>query len=77
MRVDDALKINPIVLLAAAVAIAAALTWVVPAGEYMRQADAVTGRTLVVPGTYHRVDASPVSPAGNVRRDSPRVCGCG
>jgi uncharacterized ion transporter superfamily protein YfcC len=44
----------------ACIAIAAALTWIVPAGEYARRDDPVTGRAVVVPGTYARVAASPV-----------------
>ncbi len=44
------------------VAIAAALTWLVPAGEYERIVDAATGRTVAVAGTYHAVPAAPVGP---------------
>lgn len=53
---------HPFVLLLAGVAFAAALTWVVPAGTYERREDEATGREVVVPGTYERVDASPVGP---------------
>ena len=53
---------HPLVLLGIAVFIAAGLTWVLPAGEFQRQNDPVTGRTVVVPGTYHEVTASPVGP---------------
>ena len=53
---------HPFVLLLAGVGIAAALTWVLPAGAYDRRTDEVTGREVVVPGTYHRVEASPVGP---------------
>ncbi len=51
---------HPVILLLGCVAIAAALTWVVPAGVYDRKDDPVTGRALVVAGTYHRVDPAPV-----------------
>ncbi len=51
---------HPVVLLLGCVAIAAALTWVVPAGAYDRRDDPVTGRAVVVPGTYHSVEAAPV-----------------
>ena len=51
---------HPVILLLGCVAIAAALTWVVPAGVYDRREDPVTGRALVVAGTYHRVDPAPV-----------------
>jgi uncharacterized ion transporter superfamily protein YfcC len=50
------------VLLGGAVVVAAALTWVLPAGEYTRENDATTGRTIVVAGTYHAVPAAPVGP---------------
>lgn len=53
---------HPLLLLLGAVAVAAALTWVLPAGEYEREEDAATGRTVVVAGTYHRVERAPVGP---------------
>lgn len=53
---------HPIVLLLGAVIIAALFTWILPAGEYTRQADAATGRQVVVPGTYHTVESAPVGP---------------
>lgn len=55
---------HPFVLLLGTVCIAAALTWVIPAGEYQRRTDAATGREVVVAGTYARVEASPVRPMG-------------
>ncbi len=51
---------HPIVLLLGAVITAALFTWGLPAGEYTRQADAATGRQVVVPGTYHTVERAPV-----------------
>ena len=53
---------HPIVLLILGVAICAALTWVLPAGEYDRRDDPDTGRRVVIAGTYHRVPAAPVGP---------------
>jgi uncharacterized ion transporter superfamily protein YfcC len=53
---------HPFVLLLGAVFIAAALTWVIPAGQYERRPDAQSGRDVVVAGTYHRVEAAPVRP---------------
>jgi len=53
---------HPVVLLLAGIAIAALLTWLLPAGEYDRRDDPGTGRSLVVAGTYHRVEAAPVGP---------------
>jgi uncharacterized ion transporter superfamily protein YfcC len=51
---------HPLVLLMGAVALAAASTWVLPAGEFSRRENAATGRIVVVPGTYETVDAAPV-----------------
>ena len=41
---------------------AALLTWILPAGQYDRRDDPVTGRRVVVAGTYHPVQGSPVGP---------------
>ena len=53
---------HPLALLAICIALAAMLTWVLPAGRYERREDAATHRSVVVPGTYQRVPASPVGP---------------
>ncbi len=53
---------HPLALLVACIAIAAALTYVLPAGRYQRRDDPATGRSIVVPGTYARVAPQPVSP---------------
>jgi uncharacterized ion transporter superfamily protein YfcC len=53
---------HPVVLLGAAVVVAAALTWILPAGEFDRRDDPGTGRRVVVAGTYHRVEPAPVGP---------------
>jgi len=53
---------HPFILLLCTVVVAAALTWVLPAGAYDRQPDPATGRELVVQGTYHRIDPAPVGP---------------
>ena len=53
---------HPLVLLLACLAVAAAASWIVPAGAYERREDAALERTVVVPGTYHRVDPAPLSP---------------
>ncbi len=37
----------------------AALSWVVPAGEYTRVMNEQLGKEVPVPGTYHHVDANP------------------
>lgn len=53
---------HPLTLLVLCVAIAALLTWALPAGEYERREDAAAGREVVVAGTYHAVQPSPVGP---------------
>jgi len=53
MRAPDALLIISVVLL-----LAVLLTWIVPAGEFQRTK--VGSRTVVVPGTYQSVEATPV-----------------
>lgn len=52
---------HPLVLLFGCVVLAALASWVLPAGEYAREVDEATGRTVVVAGTYRAVDPAPVS----------------
>jgi uncharacterized ion transporter superfamily protein YfcC len=53
---------HPLTLLVGCVFVAAALTWVLPAGRFERREDPATGRRVVVAGTYTRVEARPVGP---------------
>jgi uncharacterized ion transporter superfamily protein YfcC len=53
---------HPLTLLVACILLAAALSWVLPAGEFQRREDPATGRSVVVPGTYARVEGTPVGP---------------
>ncbi|HEX7792908.1 MAG TPA: hypothetical protein VF456_01095 [Vicinamibacterales bacterium] len=53
---------HPLVLMLGGIAIAAALTWILPAGEFDRRDDPVTGRKIAVAGSYHRVEPQPVGP---------------
>lgn len=53
---------HPLTLLVACTLLAAAATYVVPAGEYERRDDPATGRSVAVAGTYHRVPQHPVGP---------------
>ena len=55
---------HPLALLTGCIALAAAMTWLLPASQYQRRHDDVTGREVVVPGTWHAVPAAPVSPFG-------------
>jgi uncharacterized ion transporter superfamily protein YfcC len=52
---------HPLVLLTGFILLAMLLSYVLPAGEFARHADAATGRDVVAPGSYHRVPATPVS----------------
>ena len=51
---------HPLVLLSGAVFLAAAASWILPAGQYDRMEDLATGRTVVVSGTFHDVEPAPV-----------------
>jgi len=53
---------HPLTLLTACILAAAIGSHLLPAGQYERRADPVTGREVVVAGTYHRVESSPVGP---------------
>lgn len=53
---------HPMTLLLACIVLAMALSWVLPAGEFARRDDAATGRSIVVPGTYHAVPSAAVGP---------------
>lgn len=53
---------HPLTLLVGCVLLAAALTWLLPAGEYQRREDPATGRSVVVAGTYRQVESHPVTP---------------
>jgi len=53
---------DPLVLLSACILLAALASWVLPAGEFDRREDPATGRMVVVAGSYHAVEPSPVGP---------------
>ncbi|GAA4504863.1 YfcC family protein [Hymenobacter ginsengisoli] len=53
---------HPLVLLTLFIILAAALSYVLPAGQFARRPNAATGREVVVPGSYERVPSTPVSP---------------
>lgn len=55
-------NLNPLTLLFALVLIVSLLTYIIPAGEYDRVIDEESGRTLVVPGTYHTIESNPATP---------------
>jgi uncharacterized ion transporter superfamily protein YfcC len=51
---------HPLALLTGCVLLAAVASYVLPAGEFDRRQDEATGRTVVVAGTYHEVERTPV-----------------
>ena len=53
---------HPLVLLVGFILLAAALSYVLPAGVFARHPDPATGRAVVVAGSYHRVAAAAVGP---------------
>ena len=53
---------DPLVLMSACILVAMAASWVLPAGEFDRVENEATGRMVVVPGSYHAVEQSPVNP---------------
>jgi uncharacterized ion transporter superfamily protein YfcC len=53
---------HPLTLMVGCILIAAALSYLLPAGQFERRDDPVTGRRVVVAGTYHRVEPAPVRP---------------
>jgi uncharacterized ion transporter superfamily protein YfcC len=53
---------HPLTLLVGCVLVAAALTWILPAGKFQRREDPATGRSVVVAGTYAKVQQHPVGP---------------
>ena len=55
---------HPLALLAGGIALAAILTWVLPAGQYDRRFSPAAGREVVVAGTFHSVEPARVTPLG-------------
>ena len=53
---------HPLSLLFVCVAVAAASTWVLPAGQYDRHKDEATGRDVVTAGSYRPALPNPISP---------------
>jgi uncharacterized ion transporter superfamily protein YfcC len=51
---------HPLILLLGCLLAAALLSHILPAGRYERRDDPATGRSVVVPGTYHGVPQAPV-----------------
>ncbi|MDE6898102.1 MAG: hypothetical protein K2P16_02440 [Lawsonibacter sp.] len=49
-------------LLGGLILLAAALTWLIPAGSYDRVLDEATGQTVVVPDSFTLTEPTPVAP---------------
>ncbi len=53
---------NTLVIIFTLIVIACAMTWIIPAGEFGRVKDVVTGRKVVDAASFHWVEKSPVNP---------------
>ncbi len=53
---------HPLSLLFVCIAVAACLTWILPAGQYDRHKDEATGRDVVTAGSYEATLPNPISP---------------
>jgi uncharacterized ion transporter superfamily protein YfcC len=53
---------HPFLLLLYAIIVATALTWIIPSGSFDRVLDPELGAEVVVAGSYHAVESSPVGP---------------
>ena len=53
---------HPLTLLTGCILASAICSYLLPAGQYDRREDPVTGRQVVVAGTYHHVEQRPVGP---------------
>ena len=51
-----------LLVLTALLLLAAALTWLIPAGSYARVFHEASGQTVVVPGSFSYGEPSPVAP---------------
>lgn len=51
---------HPLVLLLLCIIVAAIASYIVPAGQFDREINELTGREVVVPGSFHKVESNPV-----------------
>ena len=63
------IELNAFVIIFCIMIFCALLTWIIPAGQFETAFDEVTGRDLVVPGTYQQIESTPVhiGRSGNVQ----------
>lgn len=52
---------HPLALLVGGILLAAAFTWILPAGEYQRRDDPATHKSVVINGTYHHIEPAPLN----------------
>ena len=52
---------EPLVLLMGCIALASLFTYLIPAGAFNRKLDALSGKEVVVPGSFHYVESQPVN----------------
>lgn len=55
-------ELNAFVIILAIMLLCAILTWIIPAGSFERVYDELTGRELVIPGTFQSMEGDPVGP---------------
>ena len=51
-----------LIILGIIIIIATVMTWIVPAGSYDRYLDEASGKELIDPTSFHRVEQTPVNP---------------
>lgn len=56
------IELNAFAIIFCIMIFCALLTWIIPAGQFETAFDEVTGRDLVVPGTYQQIESTPVGP---------------
>ena len=61
-EVKEMQAVNPVIILACIILLAAIMTYIVPAGAFERVAIPDTDYEAVVPGSYHTVESNPIKP---------------
>ncbi len=60
LKVKKHLDVHPYTIIFTLIIVATIMTWIIPAGQFDRITDEVTGKELVVAGTYHIIEKNPV-----------------
>ena len=61
-EVKEMQAVNPVIILACIILLAAIMTYIIPAGAFERVAIPDTDYEAVVPGSYHTVESNPIKP---------------